>query len=52
MSEVEEKNKEIKNETNEDNKENENSENNTNKEDNNDKGVKIAIKEADLDELD
>ena len=52
MSEVEEKNKEIKNETNEDNKENENSENNKNKEDNNDKGVKIAIKEADLDELD
>ena len=52
MSEVEEKNKEIKNETNEDNKENENNENNKNKEDNNDKGVKIAIKEADLDELD
>ena len=50
--EIEEKSKEIKNETNEDNKENENSENNKNKEVNNDKGVKIAIKEADLDELD
>jgi dynein assembly factor 1 len=49
----EEKNKEIKNETKEDNKENENNkENIQTKEDNNDKGVKIAIKEADLDELD
>ena len=50
--EIEDKNKEIKNETNEDNKENENSENNNNKGHNTDKGVKIAIKEADLDELD
>ena len=49
----EEKNKEIKKETKEDNKENENNnENIQKKEDNNDKGVKIAIKEADLDELD
>ena len=44
--------KEIKNEAKEHNKENENSENNKNKEESNDKGVKIAIKEADLDELD
>ena len=52
-SETEEvKNKETTIEKNEDNKENENNGNNGTKEDNNDKGVKIAIKEADLDELD
>ena len=48
----EDKSKEIKNEVKEENKENENIDNNKNKEENNDKGVKIAIKEADLDELD
>ena len=49
---VEEKSKEINNEINTDNKENDNNGNNKNIEDNNEKGVKIAIKEADLDELD
>ena len=49
----EEKNKEIKSEVKEDNKENENNnENNHVKDSDNEKGVKIAIKEADLDELD
>ena len=49
---VEEKSKVINNEINTDNKENDNNGNNKNIEDNNEKGVKIAIKEADLDELD